>query len=59
MIVFFRKLIRFAENLAGELADENAYRRHLAATSRQHSPEEWRRFIDARLERKYQSGKCC
>ena len=30
--------------LLRELADENAYQRHLAAHGRAHSAEEWRRF---------------
>lgn len=54
-----RKLIMTVFNLAKELADENAYARHLAAKGRKPSGEEWRRFSDARLRRKYQSGKCC
>ena len=45
--------------LLRELADENAYRRHLEAHGRVHSGEEWRRFIDARLCAKYTRPKCC
>jgi hypothetical protein len=55
-------LLKFAQiivGLARELADENAYERYLAETGRKRSGEEWRRFSDARLRRKYQSGKCC
>ncbi len=54
-----RKLIATVTNLAKELADENAYARHLKATGRQPSREEWRRFSDVRLRRKYQNGRCC
>jgi hypothetical protein len=54
-----RKIFRFAAALARELADENAYNRHLAHCSRTHSAAEWRRFMDAKLKRKYQQGKCC
>lgn len=39
MIAFFQKLLRLAAGLARELADESAYRRHLAATSSEHSGE--------------------
>jgi predicted secreted acid phosphatase len=42
-----------------ELADENAYQRHLVAHSRKHSPEEWKRFCDERLKMKYSRAKCC
>ena len=42
-----------------ELADENAYRRHLAASGREHSGEEWRRFTERRLRAKYSRAKCC
>ena len=45
--------------LLKELADENAYERHLVAHGRRHSPEEWRRFSDGRLRAKYQRAKCC
>ncbi len=45
--------------LLRELADENAYRRHLAAHGRPHSPEEWRHFSEHRLAAKYTRAKCC
>jgi hypothetical protein len=45
--------------LLRELADENAYRRHLAMYDRIHSAEEWRRFADARWKAKYSQTKCC
>jgi hypothetical protein len=45
--------------LLRELADENAYRRHLEWHRREHSPEEWRRFSEARLQAKYARAKCC
>jgi hypothetical protein len=53
------KLLRFVATLARELADENAYARHLAAVGRPHSGQEWRVFIDERHRRKYQNAKCC
>ena len=55
-------LRRFARLLLAtlrELSDENAYRRHLAAHSRQHSGAEWRRFSEERLRAKYARAKCC
>ena len=45
--------------LLRELADENAYQRHLTAHGRAHSPAEWRRFSEERLRAKYQRAKCC
>lgn len=45
--------------LLKELADENAYTRHLRARNLRHSPEEWRLFLDRRLQKKYSQGKCC
>jgi hypothetical protein len=45
--------------LLRELADENAYHRHLQAHGREHSAEEWRRFSEERLRSKYARAKCC
>lgn len=45
--------------LLRELADESAYRRHLAAYGRPHSAEEWRRFSDERLRARYARARCC
>jgi hypothetical protein len=45
--------------LLRELADENAYRRHLAAHGRAHSGDEWRRFSEERMRAKYLRAKCC
>jgi uncharacterized short protein YbdD (DUF466 family) len=45
--------------LLRELADENAYARHLRATGKAHSGAEWRAFIDHRQRTKYQNAKCC
>lgn len=52
---FFRGLLM----LLREIADENAYARHLAAHGRPHSAEEWRRFSDERMRQKYARAKCC
>jgi uncharacterized short protein YbdD (DUF466 family) len=53
------RLIRFLLTLLRELADENAYQRHLRTHHRDPSPEEWRRFCDERLRAKYARAKCC
>ena len=56
------KLRRFGElalALLRELADENAYRRHLEAHGREPSGAEWRRFSEERLRAKYAQAKCC
>ncbi|HEY1339532.1 MAG TPA: hypothetical protein VGF59_18590 [Bryobacteraceae bacterium] len=46
-------------DLLRELADENAYRRHLESHGRAPSKEEWRRFSEERLKAKYARAKCC
>jgi carbon starvation protein len=45
--------------LSGELADENAYARHLAQAGATHSRREWWRFWDHRLRARYMRAKCC
>lgn len=50
---------RILLSILRELADENAYQRHLAAHGAVHSSEEWRRFCDHRLRAKYHRAKCC
>lgn len=54
-----RRLIRILLGILGEISDESAYRRHLAAHGVADSPEEYRRFADARLGAKYGQPKCC
>ena len=54
-----RRLGRFILTLLRELADENAYQRHLTTHGRTHSGEEWRRFSERRLKEKYARAKCC
>ena len=56
---FVRKLIGIAGGLISELSDQNAYSRYLRVRGVRHSPEEWRRFSDARLGAKYSRPKCC
>ena len=45
--------------LLREIADETAYRRHLARLGCEHSGAEWRRFSEDRLRAKYARAKCC
>lgn len=56
---YLRNAGRLVMALLRELADENAYARHLRAHGREHSPEEWRRFCEERLRSKYMRAKCC
>lgn len=55
MKTFFRTLL----SILRELADENAYERHLQGHGAAHSEREWRRFQDERLRSKYERAKCC
>lgn len=54
-----KRFARLVWSLLRELADENAYERHLAAHGRVHSREEWRRFSEERLQAKFARAKCC
>jgi hypothetical protein len=54
-----KRLFILLRQLFKELADENAYARHLAMHGRTHSGEEWRRFSDERLRAKFARAKCC
>ena len=45
--------------LLRQIADENAYQRHLRHHGRTHSGDEWRRFCDQHFARKYARSKCC
>ena len=54
-----KRLARLLLSLLRELADENAYQRHLASHGVSHSPAEWRRFSEERLRAKYARAKCC
>jgi hypothetical protein len=54
-----RRLFDLMMELLRELADENAYQRHLTAHGRTHSGEEWRRFSEQRMREKYARAKCC
>ena len=54
-----RRLGRLILAILREIADENAYERHLRAHGRAHSAAEWRHFSDERMARKYARAKCC
>ena len=54
-----RRIFILLWQILRELADENAYRRHLVMYGRIHSAEEWRRFSDERSKAKYSRVKCC
>ena len=54
-----RRFGKLVMALLRELADENAYRRHLESHGWVHSGEEWRRFSEERLRAKYMRAKCC
>jgi hypothetical protein len=54
-----RRAVALALDLLRELADENAYRRHLEAHGCEASGAEWRRFSEERMRQKYARAKCC
>ncbi|MFN7996401.1 MAG: hypothetical protein U0Q18_22510 [Bryobacteraceae bacterium] len=54
-----RAFASIVKGLLRELADENAYRRHLEKNGCPHSAAEWRRFSEARLRTRYGNPKCC
>jgi len=54
-----RRAVHLLVALMRELSDESAYQRHLAAHGLRHSPEEWRRFCDARLLSRFVRPRCC
>lgn len=50
---------RFVLEILRELADENAYARHLERHGEADSPDAWRRFTEERLRARYSRPKCC
>jgi hypothetical protein len=54
-----RRFGRLLLALLRELADQNAYQRHLTMHGRKHSAAEWRHFCEQRLRAKYARPKCC
>lgn len=59
IVTRLRAFWRIVAGILGELSDQNAYARHLAANGVGHSGTEWRRFSEARMQRKYSRAKCC
>ncbi len=57
-----RLLREFGAILKGildEIADQSAYKRHLAIHGTAHSAAEWRKFSDRRWEEQSRRGRCC
>jgi hypothetical protein len=54
-----RRIARLILAILRELADENAYQRHLAVHGRSHSAAEWRKFSEEQMRAKYSRTKCC
>ena len=54
-----QRLAALAAALLRELADENAYHRHLHRSGAADSAEEWRRFWEQRLNARFTRPKCC
>lgn len=59
MLNRLRCFTRIVLGILREIADENAYARHLRIHGAIHSGAEWRRFSEERLRAKYQRAKCC
>jgi hypothetical protein len=58
-MIKLRAILAGVMELLREIADQNAYARHLAAHGAAHSGAEWRKFSDERFRQKYQQVKCC
>jgi len=58
-MTLMRTCWRMLLTLLKELADENAYQRHLAAHGVPHSAEQWRKFCDERLLGRFVRPRCC
>jgi hypothetical protein len=56
---WLKALARVVWGILRELSDESAYARHLAAKGLSPSAEEWRRFSECQMKRKYARAKCC
>lgn len=57
--MIFRSFWRIVVGVMREIADENAYSRHLEHHGARHSATEYRRFADERLRAKFTRAKCC
>lgn len=54
-----RQLAAIIRGIFEEISDQSAYRRHLDWHGLGHSPQEWRKFCDARWEAQSRRGRCC
>jgi hypothetical protein len=54
-----KQFLAILKGIFDEIADQSAYRRHLASHGARHSGAEWRKFCDARWEAASRRGKCC
>jgi hypothetical protein len=58
-MTILRAVWSYVVELVRELSDESAYARHLTRLQTSHSKQEWQRFQNCRLERKFRGGRCC
>jgi hypothetical protein len=58
-MTFLRQFVAMVKGIVDEIADQNAYKRHLAFHGVEHSADEWRRFCDEHWEAKSKRGRCC
>ena len=56
---FLKTFATVLKGILDEIADQNAYRRHLAHHGLVHSGEEWRKFCDRLWEEQSRRGRCC
>lgn len=56
---FLHQLGAILKGILDEIADQSAYRRHLAHHGLAHSAAEWRKFSDERWEQQSRRGRCC
>jgi hypothetical protein len=59
MKAFLRQVRDVLLGILGEITDQNAYQRHLAAHGATHCGAEWRKFCDERWRAKERRGRCC
>jgi hypothetical protein len=58
-MTFLRRFVEIVKGIVDEIADQNAYKRHLAWHGVAHSADEWRRFCDGHWAAKARRGRCC
>ena len=59
MSALFKAVAQIISGIIGEISDQNAYQRHLAAHGTFHSPHEWRRFQDEHAAANSRRARCC